>query len=57
MTVTPADIFKKISKKYSGQQNHICQSESFFMFFHNIVTISVPSVKVKTIRSSLNTVT
>ena len=40
-------------KKDSGQQNLICQPESFFIFFHNIVMISVPSVKVKTIRSSL----
>ena len=44
-------------QKDSGQQNHICQPESFFIYFHNIVTISVPSVKVKTIRSSLCTVT
>ena len=35
----------------------ICQPESFFIYFHNIVMISVPSVKVKTIRSSLYTVT
>ena len=43
--------------KNSGQQNYICQPESFFIYFHNIVMISVPSVKVKTIRSSLYTVT
>ena len=55
------DLFKRLTvqkdKQDSGQQNHICQPESFFKSFHNIVAISVPSVKVKTIRSSLYTVT
>ena len=55
------DLFKRLTvqndKKDADQQNHLCQPKSFFVYFHNIVTISVPSVKVKTIRSSLYTVT
>lgn len=30
----------KLILKSAGQQNHICQPESFFIYFHNIVTIS-----------------
>ena len=54
---------KKVSfleKKQNKAQASRIQSASlspFFVYFHNIVTISVPSVKVKTIRSSLYTVT
>ena len=48
ITVTKKDLISSVSA---------ADRVLLFILFHNIVTISVPSVKVKTIRSSLYTVT
>lgn len=46
-------IYICVQQQDPVQQNSLCQPESFFVYFHNNVTISAPSLNVNTIRSSL----